>query len=461
MGRLHSTAKFAATSAAIVALAALAACDGSSVIGGGTGGSETSSSSTVSSGTGAGALSKVDKVDIVISVDNSRSMADKQEVLVLALSDLVQSLTNPLCVDGQGNKAATQPALPFDACPAGSTREFAPISDIHVGIITSSLGGHGSDACSVTNDVQSCPGGPNPSNNDAGHLIHRADACSAMSLPTYQGMGFLAWDPQQKLSPPGESNVGSVSVDAQGQVTSVTPGIVPSLKDLVIGVGQVGCGYESQLESWYRFLADPEPSLDITVVAGIATPTGTDTLLLQQRARFLRPDSLLAILVLSDEDDCSTKEFGQFYYANQQQNPQDNKKKFHLPRARQECATNPNDPCCMSCGQSAGACPPDPTCTQSPTLSDAEDDINLRCWDQKRRFGIDFLNPIDRYTTALTSPMIPDRAGNMVPNPIFSDLDPSDGVTAVRDPGLVVIAGIVGVPWQVSSCLMPSSALST
>jgi hypothetical protein len=449
MGRLHSTAKRTAAGAGIVALATLAACDGSSVIGGGTGGgSTTSSGDTSSSSTGGGALTKVDKVDIVISVDNSRSMADKQEVLALALSDLIQSLANPLCVDGQGNKAATQPAQAFDPCPAGSTREFAPISDIHVGIITSSLGGHGGDACSVTNDVQSCPGGPNPSNNDAGHLIDRQDACGGASVPTYQGQGFLAWDPAQKLSPPGESQVGSVSVNAQGQVTTVTPGIVPSLKDLVIGVGQVGCGYESQLESWYRFLADPEPYKDITLQNGIATPSGVDTVLLQQRSRFLRPDSLLAILVLSDEDDCSTKEYGQFYYANQQQNPQDNKKKFHLPRARQECATNPNDPCCMSCGQAAGACPADAMCNQSPTLSDAEDDINLRCWDQKRRFGIDFLNPIDRYTTALTSAMVPDRAGNMVPNPIFSDLDPSDGVTAVRDPGLVVIAGIVGVPWQ-------------
>ena len=433
MGRLHSAKKYAATSAGIVALAALAACDGSSVIGGGTGGSETSSSGATSSSTGGGSMAKVDKVDIVVAVDNSRSMADKQEVLALALADLVQSLTNPLCVDGQGNKAATQPATSVDPCPAGSTREFAPIFDIHVGIISSSLGGHGSDACSVTNDVQSCPGGPNQSNNDAGHLLDRADACGGPTVATYGSQGFLAWDPAQKLSPPGDKDAADFT---------------SKFRDMVLGVGQVGCGYESQMESWYRFLADPEPYHDISIQNGVATASGTDMVLLQQRSRFLRPDSLLAILVLTDEDDCSTKEYGQFYYANQQQNPQDNKKKFHMQRARQECATNPNDPCCMSCGQAAGACPPDPTCTQSPILSDAEDDINLRCFDQKRRFGIDFLYPIDRYTTALTSPMVPNRAGDMVPNPIFSDLDPSDGVTAVRDPGLVVIAGIVGVPWQ-------------
>ncbi|MEP7122813.1 MAG: hypothetical protein ABJE95_17945 [Byssovorax sp.] len=434
MRRLHSTAKYAATSATLIALGTLAACDGSSVIGGGTGGGSSSSTgATSSTSTGGGALPKVDKVDIVVSVDNSRSMADKQEVLALALADLVQSLTNPLCVDGQGHPAVMQPATNVDPCPSGSTREFAPIFDIHVGIISSSLGGHGSDACSVTNDTQSCSGNPNPSNNDQGHLLDRTDACGGPLVATYESQGFLAWDPEQKLSPPGDSS----AVD-----------FTSKFRSMVLGVGQVGCGYESQMESWYRFLADPAPSQTITIQNGAATPTGLDTALLQQRARFLRPDSLLAILVLTDEDDCSTKEFGQYYYANQQQNPQDSKKKFHLPRARHECATNPNDPCCMSCGQAAGACPPDPTCTQSPTLSDGEDDINLRCFDQKRRFGIDFLYPIDRYTQALSSAMIPDRDGNMVQNPIFSDLDPSDGVTAVRDPGLVVMAGIVGVPWQ-------------
>jgi hypothetical protein len=82
------------------------------------------------------------------------------------------------------------------------------------------------------------------------------------------------------------------------------------------------------------------------------------------------------------------------------------------------------------------------------SLSDLDDDINLRCFDQKRRFGIDFLQPLDRYVTALTSTQVQDRDGNIVRNPLFTDLDPSDGVDEVRDPSLVVLAAIVGVPWQ-------------
>jgi hypothetical protein len=206
---------------------------------------------------------------------------------------------------------------------------------------------------------------------------------------------------------------------------------------MVLGVGQIGCGYESQLESWYRFLIDPEPYQSISVSDGEAVPAGVDAVLLQQRAEFLRPDSLLALLMLSDEDDCSIKEFGTNYMVASS---------GHLPRARQECAKDPNDPCCKSCGAPQGDCPADPTC--GLPLSDLEDSTNLRCFDQKRRFGADFLYPIDRYVTGLTSAMIPNRSGEMVPNPIYSDLDASDNITAVRDPGLVVVAGIVGVPWQ-------------
>jgi hypothetical protein len=402
-------------------------------------GDATTSSGSGSTGSGITPPSVASKIDLLLMIDNSRSMADKQEILGAAVPDLVQRLANPPCVDGNGAPAPMQPTNPLEACPAGTSRVTAPVLDIHIGVISSSLGGHGGDACSVTNDVQSCPGGPNPSNNDAGHLLSRVDACSGAMIPTYQNQGFLAWDPAQKLTPPGEASAG----DLAG-----APGLIPSFRDLVVGLGQVGCGYESQLESWYRFLVDPDPYKDITLQAGKATPSGTDTLLLEQRKSFLRPSSLLAIVMLTDENDCSVKESGQFYFAVQQQNPQDNKKKFHLPRARQECATNPNDACCKSCGQSAAGCPADPTCASSPTLSDSEDDINLRCFDQKRRFGIDFLYPIDRYTSALTSPVIPNREGMMVANPIFTDLDPSDADSSVRTAGLVVLAGIVGVPWQ-------------
>ncbi len=77
-----------------------------------------------------------------------------------------------------------------------------------------------------------------------------------------------------------------------------------------------------------------------------------------------------------------------------------------------------------------------------------EDAVNLRCYDQKRRFGIDFLYPVDRYVDGVSLPQVADRNGNLQNNPLFVDLDPTDDNSNIRDAGLVFVAGIVGVPWQ-------------
>jgi hypothetical protein len=367
------------------------------------------------------------KLDIVFVIQNSRSMGDKEEILALAVPRLVERARNPLCFDADDLPlpAGKQPPTGTAACPPGSQRKLPASQDIHVGVISSSLGGHGSDACPALESFSCGGGAPNTSNNDQGHLISRADPCAPDPVPTYQGKGFLAWDPLQMDVPPGENDPDALS-DGIGR--------------LARGVGQVGCGYASQLESWYRFLVDPNPYQTITVDAqGLALPQGTDQALLQQRADFLRPDSLLWIIMLTVKNDCSIKESGQSYLVAQLRNPSNPNANFHLPRARQECAANPDDPCCKSCGEPRGSCPPDPMCESSPTLTDQEDDVNLRCWDQKRRFGIDFLYPVDRYVKALTSPEVPDRDGAMKPNPIFG---------GQRGCNMVLLTGIVGVPWQ-------------
>jgi len=272
---------------------------------------------------------------------------------------------------------------------------------------------------------------------DNGALVAREDACSSENdLPTYQNKGFLAWDPQQVLNPPGEKDLGTLD--------GAKPGLVPALAEMVRGVGQRGCGYESQLESIYRFLVDPDPYQSITVVKGMAQMDGTDANLLAQREAFLRPDSLVAVLMLSDENDCSMKEGGQYFLAANN---------GHLPRARAICAENPNDRCCTSCGAKVPeGCPEDATCFDENhnvrSLDAREDPINLRCFDQKRRFGIDFLHSTDRYVDAFTKTTIADRHGNIVDNPLFPKANRDAGLVSPRTPGMVFLAGIVGVPWQ-------------
>ncbi len=398
-----------------LATALAAGCDSTSNIGAVTGGG--GSSGAGGEGGSGGVLRKVDKIDIVLGIDNSASMADKQEVMSLALADMIVGLTSPPCLDASGHVVGQSNQ---GSCPSGSHLQYAAVNDIHVGVVTSSLGGHGSDSCGVSVD--------SPDNNDAGHLISRGVS------NTYKNLGFVAWDPKAQLNPPGDSDLATFT----GKV-----------KDLVTGAGQEGCGFEAQLESWYRFLADPEPYTDIHLDHSTQTfvPSGIDQVLLNQRSAFLRPDSLLIIAMLSDENDCSTKEYGMFPIVNQLSSGNGGST-FHMPRARAICATNPDDPCCDSCGAPPpNGCGADPTC-DGTALSDAEDPLNLRCWDQKRRFGIDFSYPADRYIAALTTPQVTNRAGTLVPNPIFSYIDGQDTSLPLRDPGLVILTGIVGVPWQ-------------
>ncbi|MBK8997574.1 MAG: hypothetical protein IPM35_17740 [Myxococcales bacterium] len=191
----------------------------------------------------------------------------------------------------------------------------------------------------------------------------------------------------------------------------------------------------------------------------LATITGVDQVVLQQRQDFLRPDSAVVVLVLSDENDCSIMDGSFNWIAAQLSNP--NNTPFHLPRAASACATDPNSPCCRSCNSTEGAppagCTPlgaDPECSKG-MWDDQGDHPNLRCWEQKRRFGLDFLYPTSKYAEALTQPTIcgswlappgsstalpsGECGGTRVPNPLFA---------GGRHPGLVFLVGIVGVPWQ-------------
>ncbi len=393
----------------------------------------------------------VDKIDLLIMIDNSSSMADKQNVLKDAVPDLVGRLVTPNCLDAAGKVVGKAHFVndpvsgkPSAVCDAGAP-EFTAIQDIHIGVISSSLGGHGADSCSKA-QVQSY----DPSMEDMSHLLARGT-----SVSTYEGKGFLAWDPSAKASPPGEANVDTLNTN---------------FKNMVVGVGQTGCGFEAQLESVYRFLVQPDPydHVQISRTAGDGTPdpndppecgsvpgqlaclVGIDALLLQQRADFLRPDSLVAVVSLTDENDCSVQDGGQYYIVLQASSGANS---YHMPRATSVCASDPSNACCHSCRQAPPSGCPDPAndseCQKTNgtyTDADHEEELNLRCFHQRQRFGIDFLYPAQRYVDGMKNSQVPDRTGAMVQNPLFADLQGTG--KAARDVSLVFWAGVVGVPWQ-------------
>jgi hypothetical protein len=323
----------------------------------------------------------VDKIDLLFMIDNSISMADKQLILADAVPVLVNRLITPVCVDAEGNSLGI--SVGSDGLCAQGQPEFNAIRDIHIGIVSSSLGSHGGDVCTE----------PAPrTNDDKAQLI-----ASLRGLPSWNNAGFLAWDPgQNKNNPPGESNP-DVLIDQFTQHVKAT--------------GELGCGFEASLEAWYRFLIEPDPAervvhVDNNPFAPIVKE-GLDTTVLNQRAAFLRPDSLVAIVMLSDENDCSIMDEGQGWLVGRSTN---GSQPYRLPAATSACAEDPNSPCCRSCKTNESSPPDgctaltaDPECQRAgDALPAVEDALNLRCYQQKRRFGFDLLYPIERYVNGLT-----------------------------------------------------------
>ena len=120
-------------------------------------------------------------------------------------------------------------------------------------------------------------------------------------------------------------------------------------QDMVTATNENGCGYEAQLEGWFRFLIDPVPPvLPLPAPVGPYTSRiGSDDALLAQRAVFLRPDSLVAIIMLTDENDCSIRDTDYGWVSDQLEDANHNP--TPIPTGSAQCATNPNDRCCYSC----------------------------------------------------------------------------------------------------------------
>ena len=361
-----------------------------------------------------------DKIDLLFVIDNSISMSDKQEIFRDAVPLLVQRLVTPACVFTSGEPTGELTNAQGE-CLNGEP-EFPPIRDIHVGVITSSLGSAGGGVCATGGNVD-------PSKEDRAHLLPSVRD----GLASWNDSGFLAWDPDQtKNAPPGEGDPSA---------------FVSSFQDMVVAAGELGCGYEATLESWYRFLIDPEPPSAVAFDAASSQTIATypDATILAQREAFLRPDSLVGIAILSDENDCSLLDSGQAYLVGTSNL---GASVFQFPRSTSACASDPNDPCCSSCASVAvnPACP-DPasdTECQKGNYTREEDHLNLRCYEQKRRFGFDFLQPIARYVDGLTSVQVKNRSGALVANPLFAAAPGELG----RDLSRVFLLGIVGVPWQ-------------
>ena len=184
-------------------------------------------------------------VDLLVVIDDSQSMHDEQVNLADNFQHLVRSLTSPADEDGDGEP------------------DHAPVTNLHVGIVSTDLGVLGAAG------VPHCGGDGHPEGDD-GRLIStprtsEVAGCAASYPP------FLSYDP-----------------DGTADDVLHTPEELDAAFQCLAMLGTDGCGYEQQLEAMAR-------ALDVH-----GTGAGAN-------GGFVRDDSLLAIVMLTDEEDCSVR----------------------------------------------------------------------------------------------------------------------------------------------------------
>jgi hypothetical protein len=191
-------------------------------------------------------------VDILFMVDNSPSMDPKQEALARAFPKMIESLQK---------------------LPGG-------LPDVHIGVISSDMGAGATEAggsCSVLLGNKGIMWGNDPNadpskdNNQFATVKNLKNAAGADGCGMNSGTRWI----QDIMNADGLSR---------------TKNYIGTLSDvfscLAKGVGVNGCGYEHQLQS-VRVALNPADNIN------------------PQNFKFLRPRAYLALVLVTDEDDCS------------------------------------------------------------------------------------------------------------------------------------------------------------
>lgn len=194
-------------------------------------------------------LSGAGQLDILFVIDDSGSMREEQAALVEQMPRFIEILTS-----GDLNDDGTQ--------------DFAPARDLHLGVVSTNMGVGG------IGSITGCTGP-----GDDG-VLRNVPATGVVGCATSYP-SFLSYD--------------ATSVDPQQAATDFA----------CIGtLGTLGCGFEQQLEATLKALTPATSDRRFHAVG-----TGTAFGHADGRNRgFLRRDSLLAVILVTDEDDCSARE---------------------------------------------------------------------------------------------------------------------------------------------------------
>ncbi len=192
-------------------------------------------------------VDNIENVDLLFMMDNSGSMSQEQTAVAREIPNLVRVLASG-DIDGDGEQ------------------DFPPVVSLNVGIISSDMGTGGvvvQGACER-----------DPNFGDDGVLRNTGNVAISGCAATYDP-NFLNFRPADGGDP--------VAFAADVECLAV--------------LGTNGCGFEQQLEAVLKAVT---PSTS-AITFGMGTVGHADG----QNRGFLRDDSLLVVLMITDEDDCS------------------------------------------------------------------------------------------------------------------------------------------------------------
>jgi hypothetical protein len=206
------------------------------------------------------------RIDLLFVIDNSGSMAEEQLNLAVQFSDLIEKLEN--LEDGAGGSAG---------------------ADVNIMVTTSDMWNTSCIGPWVKDDYEAARGRPildactdrmarfvDFEEVDYGHVC--TDVCDNVALPT---------DPFIHFDKSGDNVEGGTPADA---LSCLGP------------QGVDGCGYEAPLESMMQAL-DPSACWN--------DPAGCEDAAWDWVEKpFLRPGAVLAVVIITDEADCSVKNYG-------------------------------------------------------------------------------------------------------------------------------------------------------
>lgn len=230
-------------------------------------------------------------VDLLFVIDNSGSMSQEQAKLARTVPQLLGILAT-------GNRNGKRSL-------AGEPTDFAPAQSIHVGVISTDLGVNKAPALLSCGERSFDSADPNPGmsgmrvykpfGDDGALLTSTKVAVAGISVPEPP-----SFEPKLVVQP--DPSCRDLELDQP--FLSYEPGDLfedtGSAFSCISKLGRNGCGLEQQLESMLKALtpADSKRFRFSRDTHGQGTAPG-------RNAGFLREDAILAVIHVSDEEDCS------------------------------------------------------------------------------------------------------------------------------------------------------------